>query len=39
VAFVPIGRRYDLKHEDFKRVKPYADRFGVQIGTMKTIDF
>jgi hypothetical protein len=39
VVFVPIGRRYDLKHEDFKRVKPYADRFGVQIGTMKTIDF
>ena len=39
VAFVPIGRRYDLKHEDFKRVKPYGDRFGVQIGTMKTIDF
>jgi hypothetical protein len=39
VAFVPFGRRYDLKHEDFKRVKPYGDRFGVQIGTMKTIDF
>lgn len=39
VAFVPIGRRYDLKHDDFKRVKPYADRFDVQIGTMKTIDF
>ena len=39
VAFVPIGRRYDLKHEDFKRVKPYGDRFEVQIGTMKALDF
>ncbi len=39
VAFVPIGRRYDVKHDDFKRVKPFGDRFGVQIGTMKALDF
>lgn len=39
VMFVPVGRRYEVKREDYKRVKPYADRFGVQIGTMKTIDF
>lgn len=39
VAFVPIGRSYDVKHEDFKRVKPYGDRFDVQIGTMKALDF
>jgi hypothetical protein len=39
VAFVPIGRRYDVKHEDFKRVRPFGDRFDVQIGTMKALDF
>jgi len=39
VVFVPIGRSYDVKHEDFKRVKPYGDRFDVQIGTMKALDF
>lgn len=24
---------------DFKRVKPYRDRFGVEIGPSRTIDF
>jgi len=28
-----------VRHTDFKRVKPYAERFGVQIGTMQAIDF
>lgn len=39
VFFVPMGRDYEVKREDFKRVKPYSDRFGVQIGTLKALDF
>ncbi len=39
VLMVPVGRDYEVKREDFKRVKPYGDKFGVQIGTLKTIDF
>lgn len=37
--FVSIGGSYDLDRKDFKRVKPYGDRFDVQIGTMKALDF
>ena len=39
VLFVPFGRNYELKREEFKRVKPYGDRFQVQIGALKAIDF
>ena len=39
ILFVPIGRAYELRREDYKRVKPYGDRFDVQIGTLKAIDF
>ena len=39
ILFVPIGRNYELKREDFKRVKPYGDRFEVKIGVLKAIDF
>lgn len=39
VFFVPVGRAYDMRREDFKRVKPYGDRFDVQIGTLKALDF
>lgn len=39
ILLVPMGRDYEVKREDFKRVKPYSDRFGVQIGTMKALDF
>ena len=39
ILFVPIGRSYELRREDYKRVKPYGDRFDVQIGTLKAIDF
>ena len=39
ILFVPVGRGYDLKREDFKRVKPYQERFGVQIGPLKALDF
>ena len=39
ILFIPGGRSYEVRHTDFKRVKPYAERFGVQIGTMQAIDF
>ncbi len=39
ILFVPVGRSYDMKRTDFKRVKPYAERFGVQFGPLKAIDF
>lgn len=39
VMFVSIGRDYDMKLTDFKRVKPYAERFGVQYGPLKALDF
>jgi hypothetical protein len=39
IFFVPIGRNYELKREDFKRVKPFGDRFDVKIGPLKAIDF
>ena len=39
VLFIKVGGAFDLKREDFKRVKPYGDRFEVQIGPLRTIDF
>ncbi len=39
ILFVPIGRTYEMRREDYKRVKPYGDRFEVQIGTLKALDF
>lgn len=39
ILFVPVGRIYEMRREDYKRVKPYGDRFDVQIGTLKAIDF
>lgn len=39
ILFVPIGRTYEMRREDYKRVKPYGDRFDVQIGTLKALDF
>lgn len=39
VLFVPVGRTYEVRRKDFKRVTPYGDRFDVQIGPLKVIDF
>jgi hypothetical protein len=39
ILMVSRGRDYEVKREDFKRVKPFGDRFGVQIGTLKAVDF
>ena len=39
-AQVPGAVRQALKrYKKFKRVKPYDDRFEVQIGEMKALDF
>lgn len=37
--FMNIGGTIDLQRTDFKRVKPFNDRFGVQIGPLKALDF
>ena len=37
--FVNIGGTIDLQRTDFKRVKPFNDRFGVQVGPLKALDF
>jgi len=34
-----VGRTYELKREAFQRVKPYAERFGVEVGPLKTLDY
>jgi hypothetical protein len=39
IMFVPIGRSYELKREDFRRVKPYADRFEVKLAPLKVLDY
>lgn len=39
ILFVPVGRSYELKREEYKRVRPFDDKFDVQIGTLKAIDF
>ena len=39
VFFVSIGGEYELKRSDFKYVRPFYERFEVQIGPMKAIDF
>lgn len=39
VMMVRMSDTYKLSRTDFKRVKPYDERFGVTIGPMKVIDF
>ena len=39
VFFFDIGGEYELTRTDFKFVRPYYDRFEVQIGPLKAIDF
>lgn len=39
IFFVSIGGEYELTRTDFKYVKPYYERFEVQIGPMQAIDF
>ena len=39
VFFVSIGGAMALHRTELKHVKPYDERFDVQIGTLKAIDF
>jgi hypothetical protein len=39
ILFVPVGRTFELRREAFQRVKPYAERFGVEVGPLKALDF
>ncbi|MSU50556.1 MAG: hypothetical protein EXS37_15965 [Opitutus sp.] len=39
IFFVSIGGELELKRTDLKHVKPFDERFEVQIGTLKAIDF
>jgi len=39
ILFVPVGRIYNVKRDEFQRVKPFGDRFQVKMGPLKTIDF
>jgi hypothetical protein len=39
VLFVSVGGELELKRTELKHVKPFDERFEVQIGTLKAIDF
>lgn len=39
VLFVKVGGSLELRRTDVKHVKPFDERFEVQIGTLKAIDF
>lgn len=39
VFFVSVGGDLELTRTDFKAVKPYRERFEVQIGDIKALDF
>lgn len=39
VLFVSVGGSVDLKRTELKHVRPYDERFEVQIGNLKAIDF
>ena len=39
ILFLKFGGSFDVKRTDFRRVKPYSERFGVKIGPLKALDF
>ena len=39
VFFISVGGELELKRTELKHVKPFDERFEVQIGTLKAIDF
>ena len=39
ILFMKFGGSLDLRRTDFKRVRPYSERFGVKIGPMKALEF
>ncbi|MGH7997077.1 MAG: hypothetical protein ACREFX_12065 [Opitutaceae bacterium] len=38
-GLVPVGRGEEVRYDDFRRVRPYGDRFEVKIGDVKALDF
>lgn len=39
IMFVQVGGTVDVKRTDYRRVKPYNEKFDVQIGPLRTLDF
>jgi hypothetical protein len=39
VLFIPVSASYELTRTEFKRVRPYSDRFNVKLGPLKWLDF
>jgi hypothetical protein len=39
ILFVSVGGSMELKRTELKHVKPFDERFDVQVGTLKAIDF
>ena len=39
IMFISVGGNVDLKRTDLKHVRPFEERFDVQIGPMKALDF
>ena len=39
LGFIPVSMGREFSYADFRRVKPYRERFGVQIGDIKALDF
>jgi hypothetical protein len=39
IFFINVGGSMELKRTQLKHVKPFDERFEVQIGTLKAIDF
>lgn len=39
ILFINVGANFALTRTDLKRVKPYGDRFGVEIGPTRALDF
>ena len=39
LLFMKLEASFESKRADFKRVKPYSERFGVKIGPMKALNF
>jgi hypothetical protein len=39
VLFVKVGRNYSATRADFKRVKPYSERFTVKLAPLQFLDY
>ena len=39
LGFIPVSMGREFSYADFRRVKPYRERFGVQIGDIKALHF